>query len=83
MRDAIDERRRDRAARKASRDEDGRRGREEPAAPMISESAAAPKTGKCRKHSKCHCFLFSFDSVEFYAVGSGGEEMREGVTVID
>lgn len=76
MRDAIDERRRDRAARKASRDEDGRRGREEPAAP-ISESAAAPKTGKCRKHSKCHCLLFSFDSVEFYAVGNGGEEMRE------
>ena len=66
MRDAIDERRRDRAARKASR--------EEPA--PISEEAA-PKTGKCRKHSKCHCFLFSFDSVEFYAVGSGGEEMRE------
>ena len=75
MRDAIDERRRDRAARKASRDEDGRRGREEPA--PISEPEAAPKTGKCRKHSKCHCFLFSFDSVEFYAVGSGGEEMRE------
>jgi len=74
MRDAIDERRRDRAARKASRDEDGRRGREEPA--PISEEAA-PKTGKCRKHSKCHCFLFSFDSVEFYAVGNGGEEMRE------
>ena len=75
MRDAIDERRRDRAARKASRDEDGRRGREEPAAPISEE--AAPKTGKCRKHSKCHCFLFSFDSVEFYAVGNGGEEMRE------
>ena len=74
MRDAIDERRRDRAARKASRDEDGRRGREEPATP-ISE-AAAPKTAKCRKHSKCHCFLFSLDSVEFYAVGNG-EEMRE------
>ena len=75
MRDAIDERRLDRAARKASRDEDGRRGREEPA-PISESAAAAPKTGKCRKHSKCHCFLFSFDSVEFYAVGNG-EEMRE------
>ena len=78
MRGAIDERRHARAARKASRDEDGGRKRRPS---LISDPAEddSPKTGKCKKHSKCHCFLFSLDSVEFYAVGNGGggEEERD------
>ena len=69
MRGAIDERRHARAARKASREE--RRPSLTPDSPEAA-AAALPKTGKCKKHSKCHCFLFSLDSVEFYAVGSNG-----------
>ena len=71
MQGVIDERRHARAARKASRDEEGRR---RPSLISDGDGPPAPKTGKCKKHSKCHCFLFSLDSVEFYAVGNGGEE---------
>ena len=82
MRGAIDERRQARAARKASRDEDG--GRRRPS--LISDSPPppprdSPKTGRCKKHSKCHCFLFSLDSVEFDAVGN--ERRRRGESVRD
>ena len=77
MRGAIDERRHARAARKASRDEDGGMQRQRRPSLISDSPSASPKTtGKCKKHSKCHCFLFSLDSVEFYAVGNG--EDRKG-----
>ena len=59
--------------RRASRDEDSAAGQQR--RPSLAEKG---KSGKCRKHSKCHCFLFSFDSVEFYAVGGEGEGQKEG-----
>ena len=77
MRGAIDERRHARAARKASRDEEGRRRPSLMSDSLGDDAPPAPKTGKCKKHSKCHCFLFSLDSLEFYAVGNGGEERGE------
>ena len=78
MRGAIDERRHARAARKASRDEEGRRRPSLMSDALGGDAPPAHKTtGKCKKHSKCHCFLFSLDSLEFYAVGNGGEERGE------
>ena len=33
-----------------------------------------PKAGKCRKHSRCHCFLFSLKDLEYHAVGEDDKE---------
>jgi hypothetical protein len=67
----IADRRQARAMRRTSREEEVGVVARRQSVILAEELEREPPAGKCRKHSRCHCFLFSFENVEFYAVGNG------------
>ncbi len=75
LQEAINERRQARAFRRSSREEVATVAtrRRSLIADQL-ERDPPPKAGKCRKHSRCHCFLFSLDNLEYHAVGENGEQ---------